>query len=82
MDEFNNPSPAGICPSAETCQVAGRMAPYITDEAGAGGAVRWSYCNASKSRFVYAPSSPRGLDSFTHSLQYTHLSSLIGLKVV
>lgn len=50
---LNNPSPGRISVSTEKCQVAGRLAPYIIDESGLGSSVSWSYCNASKSRFLY-----------------------------
>lgn len=53
LQTHNNPSPGRISTSAEKCQVAGRLAPYIVEDSGLTGSVLWSYCNASKSRFMY-----------------------------
>jgi hypothetical protein len=65
LKELNNPAPASISSSAETCQVQGRMAPYIIDGAGATGVARWAFCNAAKSRFVYIVSSQKGVDTMS-----------------
>lgn len=57
----NNPSPGRIATSTEKCQVAGRLAPYIVEDSGLPSPVSWSYCNASKSRFLYVVTSPGSL---------------------
>lgn len=51
--ELNNPAPGGIQVSTEKCQVTGRLSPYTVERSGLTGDVEWTYCNASKSRFVY-----------------------------
>lgn len=58
VSKLNNPSPGRISTSSEKCQVAGRLAPYIVEESGLSGSVSWSYCNASKSRFLYSVTTP------------------------
>jgi len=58
LESPNNPSPGRIATSTEKCQVAGRLAPYIVAGCGLSSSVSWSYCNASKSRFTYAITSP------------------------
>jgi hypothetical protein len=50
---LNNASPGRITVSKEKCQVAGRISPYVVEEAGLSSSVEWSYFNASKSRMFY-----------------------------
>lgn len=57
---LNNPAPGGIHVSAEKCQVTGRLAPYTVSESGLAYKVEWTYCNASKSRFIYLVTSGNG----------------------
>lgn len=58
LNSYNNPSPGRIAMSREKCQIAGRLAPYIVEESGLSEFVSWSYCNASKSRFMYTMTGP------------------------
>lgn len=58
--ELNNPAPGGINVSSEKCQVTGRLAPYTIERSGLTPDVNWTYCNASKSRFVYVLTSENG----------------------
>lgn len=60
MKELNNPAPGGIQVSTEKCQVTGRLSPYTVERSGLSGEVEWTYCNASKSRFVYVVTTPSG----------------------
>lgn len=57
----NSPTPARIAASAEKCQIAGRLAPYVVEESGLASFTSWSYCNASKSRFTYVLTGPRSV---------------------
>lgn len=61
VKKLHNPSPGGITASSEKCQVAGRISPYVVEEAGLVHDVKWSYCNASKSRFVFVFATPDGV---------------------
>ena len=54
----NNPSPGRISVSSKKCQVSGRIAPYVVQDSDLSSFVSWSYCNASKSRFLYVVTSP------------------------
>jgi hypothetical protein len=60
--KLNNPSPGRIAVSKEKCQVAGRISPYVVEEAGLAASVEWSYFNASKSRIFYLLSSLEGVE--------------------
>jgi hypothetical protein len=61
MRELNNPAPGGIQISTEKCQVTGRLSPYTVERSGLSSSVEWTYCNASKSRFVYVVTSKDGV---------------------
>jgi hypothetical protein len=62
MERLNNAAPGRISVSKEKCQVAGRISPYVVEEAGLAANVEWSYFNASKSRIFYVFSSVGGAE--------------------
>lgn len=54
----NNPEQGGITASTSKCQVKGRLATYIVDEAGLTGQVSWDHFNAAKARFLFLVTTP------------------------